>query len=134
MKLDRSLLWFSIAGVLGLAVDVGVLTLSRGTLGIYGARIFSFIAAATATWIINRIVTFSDRDSGLTLFQEYVRYLGLMLGGGIVNFAAYSFFAWRFVQTPFWLGVYVCIGSLIGMVVNYLGASRWLYQDRKTRN
>lgn len=134
MKPDRSLLWFGIAGILGLAVDIGVLTASRGALGVYGARVLSFLAAATATWIVNRLVTFSDRNSGLNVWQEYVRYLGLMLGGGIVNFATYSFLAWKFVQTPFWLGIYVCMGSLIGMAVNYLGASRWLYRDRTARD
>ncbi len=134
MKLDRSLLWFGGAGVLGLVVDVGVLTALTGLLGVYGARILSFIAAGTSTWVVNRLVTFSQRNSGLNLWQEYVRYLALMLGGGAVNFATYSFLAWKFVQTPFWLGIYVCVGSLLGMAVNYLGASRWLYRDRAARD
>lgn len=130
MKLNRSLLWFGIAGVLGLGVDIGVLTATRGTLGVYGARVLSFIAAATSTWLINRLLTFANRDAGLPLWQEYVRYMGLMVGGGLVNFATYSLLTWKFLQTPYWLGIYVCIGSVMGMAVNYLGASRWLYRDR----
>lgn len=130
MKLNRSLLWFGVAGVVGLAVDVGVLTALREQLGVYGARATSFVAAATATWLINRRLTFAGRNAGVSLWHEYMRYLGLMLGGGLVNFATYSVLAWKFSQAPLWLGLYVCAGSLVGMTVNFLGASQWLYRHR----
>ncbi|WP_028601887.1 GtrA family protein [Ottowia thiooxydans] len=130
MKLSRRLLWFGIAGVLGLLVDVAVLTALRDTLGVYGARAASFLAAATATWLVNRHLSFAGRSAGVSLWHEYLRYLGLMLGGGAVNLAVYSFLAWRFSQTPFWLAVYVGAGSLAGMTMNYLGASQWLYRHK----
>ena len=128
MKLNRRLLWFGVAGIVGLAVDVGVLTALREFLGVHGARAISFVAAATATWLINRRQTFSDRNTGMGLWHEYVRYIGLMLGGGLVNFATYSALAWQFSQAPLWLGLYVCAGSLAGMAVNFLGANQWLYR------
>jgi putative flippase GtrA len=58
-----------------------------------------------------------------------VRYIGLMLGGGSVNYAVYSLLAWYLPQTTLHLLVYVAAGSLAGMTVNYLGASRWLYRS-----
>ena len=47
-------LWrFGIAGVLGFVVDAGALYLLAPFLGWYGARVLSFWAAATATWLFN---------------------------------------------------------------------------------
>lgn len=132
MRISRPLLLFGIVGVAGLAVDVGVLTLLREALGVYGARLASFIAAASTTWLLNRRLTFAGRSAAMGLWDEYVRYMGLMLGGGLVNYTSYSLLAWRFSQTPLWLALYVAAGSLAGMSVNYLGASRWLYRHRSS--
>ena len=130
MTLSRNLAWFGTVGIVGLAVDVATLTALRGPLGIYGARVASFVAAATTTWLLNRCLTFAGRSAGKRLWREYLHYLGLMLGGGLVNLATYSLLAWKFAQTPMWLGIYICIGSLLGMAVNFLGASKWLYRDQ----
>ncbi|MFT3812628.1 MAG: GtrA family protein [Acidovorax sp.] len=131
MRISRSLLLFGAVGVAGLVVDIGVLTLLRDTLGVYGARLASFFAAATATWLLNRSLTFSDRSAAMGLWSEYVRYMGLMLGGGAVNYATYSLLAWKFSQAPLWLMLYVAAGSLAGMTVNYLSTNLWLYRQRK---
>lgn len=130
MRNTRRLLWFATAGVIGLVVDIGVLAALRQSLGVYGARVASFLVAATATWLINRRLTFTDRPADVGLLEEYLRYLGLMLGGGLVNFLVYSLLTWQLAQTPLRLSLYVCAGSLIGMAVNYLGASQWLYRQK----
>ena len=128
MSAKRSLLWFGLVGVAGLVVDIAVLTALREALGVYGARLASFVVAATFTWVLNRRLTFASRSAAMGLWGEYARYMGLMLGGGLVNYAIYSLLAWQFLQTPLWLAFYVAAGSLAGMAVNYLGASRWLYR------
>ena len=128
MTLNLRLLWFFFSGIVGLAVDMSVLMILREPLGVYGARIASFIAAATATWLINRHLTFADRSAGIRLLHEYIHYLGLMLGGGIANFSIYSILIWRFSQTSSQLILYVCAGSLAGMTVNFLSTNQWLYR------
>lgn len=125
------LLWFGLVGVAGLVVDVAVLMALRENLGVYGARLASFVTAASCTWVLNRTLTFAHRSSAMGLWGEYARYMGLMLGGGLVNYLVYSLLALRFSQTPVWLATYVGIGSLAGMAINYLGTSRWLYRSRK---
>ncbi|UCU98663.1 GtrA family protein [Acidovorax radicis] len=130
MTFNRKLGWFVVAGLVGLVVDIAVLTALREPLGIYSARVASFVFAATATWLLNRILTFAGRSSGVSVWNEYLRYMGLMLGGGLVNFTTYSVLVWKFEQTPLWLSLYVCVGSLAGMVVNYLSASYWLYRHK----
>lgn len=127
----RRLLWFCVAGVVGLAVDVATLTATREWLGVYLARLLSFVVAATATWLINRRFAFDGRQASHGLGGEYLRYLGLMAGGGLVNFATYSLLAWKLDQRPMWLAAYVAAGSLAGLSVNYLGASTWLYRPRR---
>lgn len=128
MKPIRSLLKFGLVGIVGLLVDLTVLALLRDALGVYGARAISFLAAATATWVLNRSFTFADRSAALSLWREYAHYMGLMLGGGLINIGTYSLLAWQFSQTPLWLSLYTCASSLAGMAVNFLGASRWLYR------
>ncbi|MFT4241106.1 MAG: GtrA family protein [Acidovorax sp.] len=130
MKSIQRLLWFGVAGVTGLAVDMGTLMILHESMGAYGARIASFLTAATATWLINRRLTFTGRSAGVGIWGEYVRYLGLMLGGGVVNLTVYSLLAWKFSQTPLWLNIYVCAGSLAGMAINYLGTNQWLYRHK----
>ena len=130
MKINRSLLLFGVVGIAGLLVDMAVLALLHPFLGVYGARLVSFIAAASTTWLLNRRLTFAGRGAAVGLGGEYVRYLGLMLGGGTVNYAVYSLLALQFQQTSLWLAIYVAVGSLAGMSVNYFGASRWLYRSQ----
>lgn len=135
MMLNRQFVWFCTVGCVGLLVDVVTLVMTRSALGIYGARAVSFLVAATATWLLNRCVTFSkkvDPDKRGSIVREYTHYLGIMATGGAVNYVAYSVLAWKFDQSPWALSVYVAIGSLVGLGVNYLGASRWLYGARST--
>ena len=129
-KIKRSVLWFLIAGSLAFVVDVVVLTLLRDALGVYAARAVSFWLAATTTWLINRNISFAGRSANGSLLAEYLRYLGLMLGGGAVNVAVYSLVVWTLPQGPLWLMLYVAAGTLVAMTVNYLSMTRLLYRQR----
>jgi putative flippase GtrA len=119
----RSLILFCVSGGLALFVDIGVLALARPWLGNYGGRAVSFLAAATFTWLFNRNITFRGPKEGSVL-QEYLSYLSSMLVGGAINYGAYaaSLQAFDAVRAqPAWG---VAIGSLAGLVFNYLSARR----------
>ncbi|MEN5178797.1 GtrA family protein [Comamonas testosteroni] len=131
LGISRSFLWFLVAGGLAFLVDAGMLTLLRDVLGVYAARAISFWLAATTTWLINRNISFAGRNASGGLGAEYLRYLGLMLGGGTVNLGVYSLLAWLLPQGPWWLMLYVAAGTVAGMAVNYLGLSRLLYRKRR---
>lgn len=131
MKISRQLLWFGVAGTIGFVVDATTLVVAREWLGVYAARLLSFVVAVTATWLLNRSVTFKERAAGVGIVQEYARYFGLMIAGGLVNYATYSLLVWKFNQGPLWLVVYVGAGSIAGLLVNYLSASKLLYRQRK---
>lgn len=121
MKLGREFLSFAVVGAIGFVVDLGVLYLVAPTLGWYGGRVVSFIAAATSTWALNRRYTFAERRSGSSIWREYARYLLTMLGGALVNYGAYVL-ALHWIGGPLAPALGVALGSGAGLVVNFLTA------------
>ena len=121
---------FAIIGGAGFLVDVGVLYLMRRAgLDLYSARVFSFIAAVTFTWVGNRLFTFRTAlapHRGLT--AEWFLYLGAMAIGGLVNYGVYALLITLsavFREHP-WLAV--AGGTGAGMLINFLAARRILHQ------
>jgi putative flippase GtrA len=124
-------LFFAMAGVVGLLVDIAVLYALRDVVGPFYGRAASFMAAVLATWLVNRSVTFQGRHSGLSRHSEFAAYFTLMLAGGAVNFAGYTalVLASPFVRQHLFVGV--AAGSLAGMVVNFLTARYLLFRRRR---
>ena len=120
---------FALAGAVGFVVDVAVLALVVAALGPYGGRIVSFLAAATTTWLINRHLAFADRKGSGDPASEFVRYVGVMLVGGSVNYAVYSVVVAVFGDAAPVLVAGVAAGSLSGMGVN-LALANWLVFPR----
>lgn len=125
VRLDR-LVCFGLVGCLGFFVD---LCLVRAL--IYGlnldpisSRIPAWIAAVTTTYIFNLIFTFRSARLVLVSVKQHLRryclYVLSQLGGGIVNVLAYalavSLFSFRW-------SIGLVIGTLMGMIFNYIGAS-----------
>ncbi|WP_343728796.1 GtrA family protein [Duganella sp.] len=133
MSRTRSeLLRFAVAGVAGLVVDVCVLYLALGIgLGYYAGRVLSFLAAVYATWRINRRYTFAA-SAGESAWREWWRYLFAMLGGGLVNYGAYSAVVALLPPHPLLPLAAVAAGSLAGMSVNFVGAKYFVFR-RSTR-
>ena len=105
-------------------------TCLKASLGLYYGRLLSFICAVLTTWVLNRHLTFSKRASGLSLTHEFSRYLGLMLGGGVVNYVSYAllvYFVEFVAQQPVWG---VAVGSVAGMMVNYLLARFFIFRGK----
>lgn len=130
VKILRELVLFGVAGAVGFVVDAGVLYLLKPFLGLYIGRLVSFVCAALTTWVINRRLTFNRRASGLTLRQEFMRYLGLMLGGGVVNYTSYAllvYFVDFVARQPVWG---VAVGSCAGMLVNWLLARYFIFHGK----
>jgi putative flippase GtrA len=110
----RELFLFGLVGIAGFVVDTGILYLLKSALGLYYARLISFTCAVFATWILNRHLTFRKRASGLSLTHEFSRYFGLMLSGGVVNYATYALLiyfydyvarqpVWGWLQVAYWV-------------------------------
>lgn len=126
--------FFGISGIIGYIVDVSITSLLSHLLGVYASRIPAFVAAATATWIVNRNLAFHKRNSiHNNLWVEYGHYLSLMIGGLIVNYTAYATFITIFHNYSFKIPVSVAIGSLAGMLINFVTSRKYIYKEGPTQ-
>lgn len=128
MRLLREISLFGVIGVIGLAVDTGVLYALKTALGPFVGRAISFVAAATTTWILNRSITFKGRSSRLPRHHELLSYLALMLIGGAINYACYAWLVLTYDHVERHLFIGVAAGSLAGMSFNFLAARVFLFR------
>ena len=124
----RQLILFGVAGVVGYVVDATITTLLESYLGVYFARVPSFLAAATTTWLINRTFTFGAHSSHHTsIIKEYFHYLSLMVVGLAVNYAAYAISITVLQGGRYAVLICVAIGSLAGLLVNFVVSKRYIF-------
>lgn len=130
MMPTRALLMFAVVGVIGFVVDVSVLYALAAWLGWYGARIVSFVAAASATWALNRRYTFSAAARSRSIAVEYFTYLLAMLGGATVNYGIYALMLYWFPMRGS-AAIGVALGSIGGLAVNFLSARYLIFRTDK---
>jgi putative flippase GtrA len=144
-RIPWQFLRFGLVGTLGFVVDAGLLRLLLTTgLGYYGGRLVSFLAAATATWLLNRSFTFR-RDPGRrspgavtddmaqaqpSLAREWLAYLALMTLGGAVNYGIYAVAVESSALVRGYPEIGVGLGALGGLFVNYWSAKTMIFERR----
>lgn len=122
------LLRFALSGVAGFLVDASVLWIALHLgLGYFVGRIPSFLAAVWTTWRINRRFTFAGRPK-LSAWQEWWRYLAAMSAGACINYSAYSVTVLTLPHTSELPFIGLVVGSLAGMVVNFISARWWVFR------
>lgn len=128
----RQVVFFCIGGFIGFLIDAGIVQLLVTFLDAnpYVSRLFSFLCAATGTWIFNRHFTFKGvRHYGR--FGEWSRYLLAMSGGFAVNFSIYSALVYHHDLLQRLPALAVGVGSLGGFVVNFSASKFWIFRNRK---
>ena len=126
----REIAMFGICGVIGYAVDVGVLHVTAPALGPYGGRALSYLAAATTTFLLNRSLTFRVRERAGFL-RQWALFLIANLGGGAVNFGVYAGVVAANVWPLSLPWAAVAAGSLAGAAVNFTLAKRVVFTPRR---
>lgn len=125
----RAPLLFAVSGVLALALDVAVLYALKAALGVYLARLLSFLCAATFTWWFSRRFTFpGPKPHGL--LREYLGYLSAMAVGAAINYGVYAACVAGWPAAAAQPAIGVALGSLSGMLFNFTAASRLLQVRR----
>jgi putative flippase GtrA len=127
MALRRQIVLFAISGAIGFLVDAGIVQFLVREAGMdpYGARVLSFLAAATTTWSFNRRYTFAGHG-GASRRRELARYLLAMAVGFALNYGAYALCvaAWPLVRSWPAIGVAVGLGvlgvAIIGAIITVL--------------
>lgn len=127
--LRRQLLLFTLVGALGFVVDAGIVQLLVREFEVnpYGARVVSFLAAATTTWGFNRRYTFAGHSSG-SRRREWARYLIAMAGGFALNYGAYAALVASWPLVRHWPAIGVAAGSFAGAAVNFLTSKYWIFR------
>jgi putative flippase GtrA len=120
---------FGAVGVLGFLVDASVLYLAWSGIGLdlYSSRVLSYICAATTTWWLNRSWTFRSTDQ--RHWAEWLRFVALNLGGGVVNYTAYALLVTLSPLFGRYPVLAVAVGSLSGMLVNYAVSYLWVFRN-----
>lgn len=120
-------------------VDAGLLYVLKDLPGFnaYIARLFSYTAAMSAGYVLNRYFTFHHIEKGRALFDELVRFLGVHAVGGVLNFGVFAlvvYFGEQADLSRFWNAVMpligVWVGGLVGMTFNFLISSRFVFDER----
>ena len=116
---------FCLVGGVGFLVDAGVLMalLALEALGPVSARIVSILVALTATWILNRLLTFRSEDPRY-LF-EWSRYALVNGVGALVNYGCYI--ACLLLIPGIAPLLALAIGSAVALIVNYLGSRHLVF-------
>ena len=126
----RKFIPFCVVGGIGFIVDAGILTLLVHGFGFgpLSSRLVSFPCALTATWYLNRRVTFSHAVSNKP-GQEWLRYALVGVVGNLINFVVYVACI-RLSQTMFgYPEMALAIASIVALVFNYLGSSRYVFKQ-----
>jgi putative flippase GtrA len=133
-KVAGQVLRFGIVGGIGFLVDAGLLHLMlKLGLGYYGGRLVSFLAAATATWILNRSFTFRRESPAATHpAGEWLAYLGLMVIGGVVNYGTYALAVELSDPVRRYPVLGVALGSIAGVAINFW-TSKTMVFERKAK-
>lgn len=126
--LVQQFLRFGVVGGIGFVVDTAVLygALALGA-GLYLGRAVSYIAAASATWALNRAWTFRGRGSG-PVHRQWALFLVVNLGGFVLNYGTYAALVAvvPFVAANPVLGV--AAGSIAGMFSNFILSRRLVFR------
>jgi putative flippase GtrA len=118
---------FGVVGTFGFLVDAAVLWTLTDRLAVYPAvaRVASFGAAGTATWLLNRVITFPSR-AGRRRLAEWQRYLAVNGVGAGVNYLVFvTAVAAVPAITP--IGALV-VASLVALPINFFGSRHYAFR------
>jgi putative flippase GtrA len=118
---------FGSVGAIGFLVDTATVYALAGALGLYGAGVIAYLAAASTNWALNRIWTFRGRGQGHAAWQ-WARFLVANTGGFVVNRGVYA------VLIAFLPAVHahpvlaVAAGAIAGMGLNFFSSRRFVFR------
>jgi putative flippase GtrA len=124
------MLRFGVVGFAGLLVNLTVVYVLRPFLLLQLCGVAAFIAAATATWILNRNYTFAEAKDAKrpNAARQWLLFLAVNGVGGVVylgTFSGLTSFSPLCHRVP---AIAVCAGSALGMVFNFALSKRLVFK------
>jgi putative flippase GtrA len=124
----RRVLQYLLVGAVGFLVDGGVLAFEVHLLriGPYLARGPSFLAAVTATWLLNRRHTFADLGC-YAPGKEYRLYVASQTIGALANLGVYALAIRNIALCAEFPVIALALGSAVALAVNYTLARFYVF-------
>jgi len=91
------------------------------------ARLAAFCVALTLTWLGNRLFTFSHRKK-VPKGEQFVMAVILACGAASVNLSVFYLLSELSAPTGVTAPVYLALGVLSGLVVNWLGSNYLVFR------
>ena len=119
---------FGMVGTVGFLVDTAVLygMLALG-LGPYGGRVISYLAAATATFALNRAWTFRSAARA-PIARQWGAFVLLNLLGFAANYGTYAALLAGSATVAAHPVLGVAAGSIAGMFINFAVSRRFVFR------
>jgi putative flippase GtrA len=131
LRLSGEIIRFGVVGVAGFVVDAGVLTLALlAGAGPWLGRVISYVAAATATFALNRGWTFRHADRSRPVTRDWGLFLAVNLVGFACNYGTYAALISGVPMMRDLPILAVAAGSLAGMVGNFVLSRRYVFRSR----
>lgn len=127
----------AVAGTIAL-IDIGLLYgLHEGlSVDVYLSRVFSYFAAMTAGYFLNRHFTFHQHERFRSILSDLGRFYVVFSGGGLLNYGVFALVvtvgreAGLKPGAVFWLPLLgVWLGGMVGMCFNYFFSHKLVFQD-----
>jgi putative flippase GtrA len=144
MIFSAQFLRFGVVGTAGFVIDASVLQLliSQFDGNLYISRIFSYLVAASVTWIMHRHYTFRENlvsaegvntaNAYTHLAWQWTRFVVTNFLGALVNYGVYALCIFNWLLFRNYPVLAVAAGSVVGLIFNYT-ASRHLVFNRSVR-
>jgi putative flippase GtrA len=119
----KAFLSFAGVGVAGFLVDFGLLfaITTFSNISPILARLPSFLAAATITWLLNARFTFGVPAN---TWRSWTKYISVNSFGFALNYLIYAALVWFIDVYPL---LAVAAASIIALAVNYLATSHFVF-------
>lgn len=120
---------FGLVGVVGFVVDAGVLfaLMTVGDIDPFVGRVYSFLVAASVTWVLHRYYTFRSA-ARVAPAGQWARFVAVNGIGAAINYGVYAgllLASVTFLQAPV---LAVAVGSLAAWAFNFIASRRYVFK------
>jgi putative flippase GtrA len=118
---------FGSVGAIGFIADTAVVYATKAAIGLYWAGVLAFIAAATVTWLGNRLYTFRGR-AAQPLHRQWALFVATNTGGFVLNRGTYFILVATFPLCAANPVLAILGGVLVGMTLNFYLSRRFVFR------
>lgn len=126
-KTKKEIIKFGLVGILGTAIDATVYMFMLDIVGIIFAKALSFICGSIVAFILNKILTFRNKDkSSKQIVKFSILYMGTLIVNIVVNY--YILLVWD----DKYLEAFV-VATMVHTILNFIGQKLWVFKEMEKK-